>query len=73
MKKILFIASIAVVLIIISFDSCKKAQVCATCTEKKSNYTATDYCGTPDAVDLYISTLKKDGANAGQNWECTKH
>jgi hypothetical protein len=73
MKKILFIASIAVALIIIFFASCKKVETCATCIEKKTQTTAADYCGSPANVDLYISTLQKSGNSLGQNWECTKH
>ena len=73
MKKILFIAGIAVVLIIISFASCKKMETCATCIEKKTQTKAQDFCGTPAEVDAYISELKKTGGNLGQTWECTKH
>ncbi|MCX6244288.1 MAG: hypothetical protein NTU98_06230 [Bacteroidetes bacterium] len=69
MKKILFIIAI----ILIAFSSCKKKNQCATCTEKNSGYKASDYCGTPTDVDKYIDELYRQGGNAGQNWECSKH
>lgn len=73
MKKILLITCFAVALTIISFASCKKAQVCATCIEKKTQTKAQDYCGTSAEVDTYISELKRTGGNLGQSWECSKH
>jgi hypothetical protein len=77
MKKLTFLMIAFLVIVI----SCKKSDdgsnvpatsVCAKCEETNSHYKPDDYCGTPASVDLYINTLKDNGAQAGQNWVCTK-
>jgi len=75
MKKIYLIV---LLLCLGFFPDCKKAStavtnVCATCKEAHSGYTAADYCGTSADVDTYIKTLYDQGAQAGQSWSCTKH
>jgi hypothetical protein len=56
-------------------SSCKKAETnyCAACIEANSGYRPTDYCGHESEVDLYISTLKAEGAKLGQSWSCSKN
>jgi hypothetical protein len=50
------------------------AKVCCDCTEANTGYVDLDaYCGTNKEVDLFITELKQQGAQAGQSWTCTKH
>jgi len=58
----------------IAFTGCKKEdkQYCAECVEQNTQTKANTFCGTSSEVDEYISGLKQQGSNFGQNWKCTK-
>lgn len=87
MKKILFIASIAIAFIILSFASCKKPDNgtiitpvvtppaitwCAKCTESQTGVSSGTFCGTLEFVDKTIYDLKQLGSQYGQSWMCSK-
>jgi hypothetical protein len=72
-SKLYFILFVFAATIVLS--SCKKAETnyCAACIESTTGYRPSDYCGPESEVDLYISTLKAEGAKIGQIWSCSKN